>query len=353
MKHVTGAGDCVDCHSKTTVTGTSIIAGSQHTDGFNNYTSGNGKTFGKLAGKNCSNASCHSGGGRVKSVKTAQWGESLGCNGCHEAAALTTGAHAAHVGTRSYTCETCHYDTATGSTGIKNSAFHINYSTNVRLSSGQYYPNLTCSTNACHGSSLPAWNVPASGGCGTCHAVTSPLIGSGAHTAHYTGVAYGPGMTQDAASCQICHVYTTSTAPIHVNSQVELVNGFSRNGTLFPLPQPDHQLGRRAVSCESCHTTGTLSVIGGITAPPEDVAASAGHGRAGIDLGCVACHDNTSAISTATVGDKRLLAGLTGSADAECDYCHKDSGSAPKHAEPRWQRHHLRRLPRCARHHER
>ena len=328
-KHVASAADCASCHSKTTTTGTSIIAGSQHIDGFINYTSGNGKTFGKQVNKNCSDISCHSGNGRVKPVKAAQWGASLGCNGCHESAAIATGAHAAHVGTKAYSCETCHNATATGSSAIKNAAFHMNYSTNVRLTTGTYNGNLTCSTSACHGSATPKWTDASTGACGTCHAATSPVIATNAHDAHFTA-AYGPGLAQNVTGCQVCHTYTTAT---HVNQAVNLNSGFSTNGTCSTCHQKATDWKNAATAtCASCHSTigGALSVINGETAPDKTAATTSGHGKTGIAQTCTACHDATGAHIGVSGGTKRLLSSLgDGTTNLSCTFCHNNPAKVP------------------------
>lgn len=328
-KHVVSAADCANCHSRTTTTGTSIIANSQHTDGFINYTSGNGKIFGRQANKTCSDISCHSSNGRVKQVKAAQWGASLGCNGCHESTALATGAHAAHVGTKSYACEICHNATAIGSSAIKNAAFHMNYSTNVRLSMGTYNGNLTCSTSACHGSATPKWTDPGTGACGTCHAVTNPLIATNAHGAHFTA-AYGPKLVQDVNGCQVCHIYTTAT---HANQTVNLNSGFSVNGTCSTCHQKTTDWTKAAtVTCESCHSTtgGALSIINGKTAPDKTSAAVSGHGKPGVAQACTACHDRTGAHIGVAGGVTRLLPALgDGTTNLQCTYCHNNPLTVP------------------------
>jgi predicted CxxxxCH...CXXCH cytochrome family protein len=332
-KHATSAAACVNCHSKTTTTGTAIIANSQHTDGFINFTSGNGTSFGKQANKNCSNISCHSGNGRVISVQTAQWGATLGCEGCHANANLS-GAHTAHVSTRAYGCEQCHSNTASSKTALKaGTTLHMNYSTNITLASGTYNGNLTCSTSSCHGTATPNWKVAASAACGTCHAATSGstsgLIASNAHTAHYTAT-YGPGMNGAAdTSCAACHTYTGTNSATHPNGTVNLAAGFSANGACVNCHKQTTNWTTGRVSCESCHSTagGDLSVISGVTAPDKTAAATSGHGKAGIAQGCTACHDNNSAHISGVLGDSKRLLSALGTGNTNCNYCHDNTST--------------------------
>lgn len=332
-KHVSTAADCVNCHSKTTtVNGTAIIAGSQHTDGFNNYTSytAGGKTFGRLANKTCSNISCHSSNGKVLNVVPAQWGAVLNCSGCH--LTLTAG-HTAHLGL--YGCVDCHSTTVSSNTNISTPANHLNNAIEVAGAKvASFIPaDHSCSTS-CHMSGAPKWNVPTSGQCNSCHAVTGPLISTGAHSAHFTGTPRGPGMALNVASCSICHVYNGETTAPHADGTTNLQTGYNINGVCANCHKQNSTQWATAASatCESCHNTtgGALSQINGVTAPDVTPAATSGHGRAGIGQSCVACHDKNSVHINGTLGasleDKRLLPGLIGSNNTECNFCHADSG---------------------------
>lgn len=326
-KHVTGAADCVNCHSKTTTNGTSIIANNQHTDGFINYTAGNGKTFNKLADKTCSNISCHSGGGIVQNVGNAQWGATLDCQGCHST--LST-SHSAHTGI--YGCLSCHSDSVTDSTHIKAGGLHMNSAINV---AGATFTSVdvaahTCATS-CHMSATPNWTQASSGQCGTCHAATSPLISTNAHAVHFTATK-GPGLTQDVAGCQVCHTYTGERTSTHSDGAKNLNGGFAVNGACGTChKQTSTQWATAAsVTCESCHSTagGALSVISGVTAPDKTAAASSGHGKTGIAQSCNVCHNTATAHISGTLGDSnRIFANYSGSAG--CNFCHDNHTTVP------------------------
>jgi len=326
QKHVAVASDCQNCHSTTTLDGVSIV-GNAHTNGAIETVKGNGKDF-TIVGQTCSNISCHSGNGIVASVPPATWGVALACDGCHGyGATLATNAHSKHVSGKGYICSTCH-----------NGSTHINANVEVAGAGLVFAPvPKTCATSACHGSSTPSWANLASGGCGSCHdalsgSLPNGLISTNAHSAHYTA-AYGPGFNGASAtganSCATCHVYTTDTAATHPNGTPDLNIGYSKNGACSTCHAQTTNWATGKVSCESCHSTtgGALSVIGGVTAPDKTAAATSGHGKAGIAQACTACHDNTGSHISGVLGDNnRLRAGLTGSANAECNFCHLDSG---------------------------
>uniref|UniRef100_C6E612 Cytochrome C family protein n=1 Tax=Geobacter sp. (strain M21) TaxID=443144 RepID=C6E612_GEOSM len=332
QNHVVGAANCQNCHSSTTVDGLTIKAGTAHTDGTRTVAAGNGKSF-VIAANSCSAVSCHDGGGIVAGVGAAKWGQSLGCAGCHgDAATLTTNAHAAHVSTKGYACDTCHAQTVTGSTNFANKALHGDAIVEVAGVKVTSFATDTknCATS-CHLSGAPKWNDTASGACGTCHNALSTtvngLVSSNAHSAHFTAT-YGPGMNGAAAtSCAGCH--TPNTAASHADGTLNLAIGYNKIGTCSSCHKQNTNWTTGRVSCESCHSTagGELSVIGALAAPDKTGAATAGHGKAGIDQSCSACHDANSAHINGVAGDnKRLLGALTGADNQECNYCHADAG---------------------------
>ncbi|MBJ6802737.1 CxxxxCH/CxxCH domain c-type cytochrome [Geomonas propionica] len=332
LNHVASAADCVSCHADTTVDGTTIKAGTFHTNNTRDLKAGNGKGFTVVAGA-CSAVSCHSGNGIVANVADVKWGASLGCNGCHgNASSLVTNAHAAHVSTKGYTCDTCHAATVSGNTFFVNKALHGDATVEVagaNVTTWSGTTTKTCATS-CHLSATPQWNVPASGACGTCHTAlsntTGGLISSNAHSQHFTA-AYGPGFNSTlTTSCSNCH--TSNTASTHADGTLNLAAGSNKIGTCSTCHQQSTNWTTGRVTCESCHSTagGALSVIGGITAPDKTSAATTGHGKAGIAQACSACHDNTAAHISGVLGDqKRLLSTLVGATNQECDYCHTNA----------------------------
>jgi predicted CxxxxCH...CXXCH cytochrome family protein len=329
--HVAGAADCQNCHATTTATGLALLPGSAHTNGTLDVVAGNGKSF-TFVGKTCSNVSCHSGNGIIAAVAPATWGASLGCTGCHgDAGTLSSNAHAKHVAGKGYSCATCHASTVSGNATIVNPALHGDGAVEVAGSFSYTAAAKTCATTACHGSSTPSWTNTASGACGSCHAALSTtaggVIATNGHLAHL-GAAYGPGLAAgSAASCAVCHLYTTDTAATHPNGTVDLVAGFNKIGACASCHKQSTNWTTGRVSCESCHSTagGALSTVGSVTAPDKTLAASAGHGKAGIGQACAACHDPNAAHISGVLGDNnRLLPGLSGPVNTECNFCHQN-----------------------------
>ncbi len=268
---------------------------------------------------------CHSHNNSVSSFSVTGGN----CAACHgDASTLVTNAHSAHVKTRGYSCDTCHAVTVSGNSTIIKGALHGDSIVEVAGASITNFSasDKTCATS-CHLAAKPAWSKSASGACGSCHAALSTtangLIASNGHNAHFAA-AYGPALAGGSVnSCAICHIYTANNAASHVSGKVDMAAGAC---STCHKQATNWTAGR--VTCESCHSTagGALSVIGGITAPDKSSAAVSGHGKAGIAQACTACHDNSGSHISATLGDnKRLLSGLTGSINAECNYCHTDS----------------------------
>ncbi len=305
LKHVpTGAGAavCAKCHQKTTTTGTTLIAGNQHTDKFNNYTSNTGATFGKLANKTCSNISCHSGGGIVVGVSNAQWGATLTCTGCHgddTVGTLSTN-HAGHVNNTAvlgtnYGCVDCHSSTVSNNTTVSTPASHLNSFVNLSSNSGRlprysgaFSAAYSCSASYCHSDGKGAyktiaWNAAAID-CKGCHgsaaapAFTSQygepnsanagagVAGANSHQKH---VPTGAG----AAVCAKCHQKTTTTGTTLIagNQHTDKFNNYTSNtgATFGKLANKTcsniscHSGGSAqwgaTLNCESCHPRSTLS----------------------------------------------------------------------------------------------
>ena len=351
-KHATSSATCANCHSKTTTTGLAIIAGSQHTDGFINYTSGNSKTFGKQAGKTCSNISCHSGNGIVANVPAAQWGATLNCNSCHNIPASSVGgSHTPHLAKVGITCEDCHTATASGSTAIKSVASHANANTEVGGGIVTAYNNSTktCATVCHNGTSLPWGNTGGTTVCGSCHSVGPNFGGNFAqyntgdtaiHNVHFAGnsVAYGPQMNV-STGCSVCHNYTGISDARHDNQRINLNvtnvlspystlakgnSGFTATScTTCHKQSTTWQTAR--LTCESCHT-GALSVIGVKTAPDKSSAATTGHGKSGIVQACTDCHNNNSQHIGVAGGTKRLFDIYSSTTSGRgCNTCHSNS----------------------------
>ena len=328
QKHVAAAGaaTCANCHSKSTTTGTTIIAGSQHTDGFINYTAGNGKSFGRGTGKTCSNVSCHGGSGIVAAVADAQWGATLDCNGCHGGPAalgtniLVSGKHTQHVNQAGVIgdnlgCADCHAKTVSSNSTISDSAKHLNafldYS-GVKAGGSSSYSTGTgiCSASYCHSSGKkgqsgmvatvepanPSWSGAALN-CKGCHgAQVTPTAGvafnSVAGEPNYTNGGSGANnanshqkhvKTDGATTCVYCHSTTVDATGIvivgnHTNKAVNVASG---GGKTFGYP------GSKTCSSVSCHSGAAFSAANAIW---------------GSSLDCKGCHATLSGAHTRHVG---------------------------------------------------
>jgi len=356
QKHVKsdGAATCANCHSKTTTDGTTIVAGSQHLNALANYTSGNGKSFGKVAGKTCSNISCHSGNGMVPSVASAQWGATLDCNGCHGGpAALSTniiasGKHTQHVNQAGVIgdnlgCADCHAKTVSSNSVVSDPAKHMNvyldYS-GARAGNSATLSLGTCSATYCHSSgkkgmtgmvatvepAAPSWSGAAMT-CNGCHgAQATPTAGvdfnSVAGEPNYVSGAAGSDSANShkkhvgsagAATCANCHSKTTTngTAVIagsqHLNALANYTSGNGKSfgklagktcsnischsGNGIVAGVPNAQWGA-TLNCNGCHG-GPAALSTNILASGKHAAHVDNSGILGVNYGCVECHAKT------------------------------------------------------------
>ena len=296
----------------------------------------------------CLNTYCHSNGapsGLAAVYKAPTWalgkntivGSAGECSACHDAAPATN-AHTGHLA-HGYSCTVCHAATVAGNSTIKDASKHVNGIKEVVFSGAalgtQIDASARCSTSYCHSNgkgsyATPDWGVKASGACGTCHATApglgSPLIASGAHFAHFStsAAAYGPMLSQNSAGCQACHNFSSTN---HNNQSIDLNGslGYTGNGTGTCTPCHNGPVNwtTGAVTCESCHS-GIRSVINGATAPDTSLAATLGHGAPTIGKGCTDCHERNARHLN---GGTRLQAQLTGGLNVECRYCHDNSSA--------------------------
>ena len=290
--------------------------------------------------RTCANVYCHSNGNpRVsspgtgntiswKSATTPAWtfgrntilGTASECTSCHEYdSTLNTNAHYAHVTTVGLKCYVCHSATINSAGGIADRTKHANGQKDVVFATkpANYIgvftatinqTNASC-TNSCHGVATAVWTDPATGACGTCHAVPAT---SGAHTFHFTNAA-GPHIGTTQTDCAICHDNVGNGK--HANGQTDVKGCTPCHPTtamVWTLPT--------SVTCESCHT-GTASVVGAFTAPLKSLNSSIGHGQyssASLHVVCTSCHNASANHIGAGAAEKRLLVAGNGL----CDSCH-------------------------------
>jgi predicted CxxxxCH...CXXCH cytochrome family protein len=212
-KHVTSASSCVNCHSSSTTTGTSIkSAATSHINGTFDVSTEK-LTWG--ANKTCSNISCHDAGFHVGGYVTPskQWGATVlaDCSGCHgnkaTASSALSGAHNKHMNDSAnggaFNCIDCHSLTVSNNTTISDTTKHMNGF--VNFSGTNAGRSKTCSSIYCHSNgkggyaSIPTWSGTSPVAiCDLCHAAAN-LAGS--HSTHIS----------KSATCDQCHNSTTTT----------------------------------------------------------------------------------------------------------------------------------------------
>ncbi|GFE56445.1 CxxxxCH/CxxCH domain-containing protein [Geobacter sp. AOG1] len=315
----------------------------------------------------CTTTYCHSNGnpagvGIAYPASAPRWAAGAGtimglsgaarCGSCH-AATPATNAHTKHAaggaGNEAYGCVICHAATVSDNTTLlatarQSGGTHVNMVKDV-LFSGAVGANAlsgaSCSAIYCHSNggaasttgvaavySNPVWTTPSTGQCNSCHA-TNALATNG-HTAHLTAT-YGPNFNTSAlpVNCQNCHTtYVNETSAPHVSGTIDYAA--TACTTCHPTAGT-YVWNTGRVTCQSCHSGATLSIIGGATAPYKDSAVftSGGHGQYPASNTCQSCHDaNKAHISSVALADpKRLLAANDNNL---CTTCHNANAPASK-----------------------
>lgn len=365
-KHASAATDCIKCHgSSVNANGTSMQATGKHTDGTIDVVQGGTATFTYASGtKTCSTSNCHSGGGIIATVASAQWGATLGCAGCHgDAATLATNAHSKHLA-KGYTCDRCHSTTASSNTALVAAGAHMNNAANV-VGTGITYTNpgttKNCTTS-CHMTATPSWTTASTGACGTCHAIAKTTLTTGSHQKHINTTAVAAPYA--CASCHAGVVYDGTTASSYPSaSHYNGANDYTTCSTQYC-----HSDGTKATgftrkvepvwgtpftaTCASCHGDATAGATQIATGKHTAHLAS---GIAGI--GCATCHSTTVSNNT-TIGtvanhvDQKINVTidtnyggtystnlhLPGAASGSCstNYCHSNGQATPTYTAPAW-----------------
>jgi predicted CxxxxCH...CXXCH cytochrome family protein len=315
------------------------------------WKAGASPSYPKDTNRNCSNVYCHSNGAPRNasltpvltwtSIKWTSPSTSLTCSSCH-AASPATNAHARHVSAMGYNCVVCHAGTVDAANAIINKDNHVDgvktvvwQSGNPLLTGGQWSTSAaTCSTLYCHSNGrsgppnqTPQWTDSATGQCGDCHGF--PMTNFG-HPGHLTAT-YGPKFgTTAPGACDKCHTYTNETASTHVDGTLNMVTNACT--TCHPIAGTYLWTSTTRVTCVSCHSGGTVSIIGTHSAPYKDstLFASGGHGQAGANYdasrACETCHNANSDHINVGGGTKRLT--LTND-NTLCSSCHNDPAKVP------------------------
>lgn len=361
-KHTTsGVASCANCHSATTLTGTTIVTGSSsHINQAFNVGSNGVLTISYDTGtKTCSATYCHSnvqapGGVGAATVNSSPvWGGSaVNCASCHvnmsilpeTAEGLALGSHKRHVTDAAISCSACH---GTGFSATAVGPLHADGSINVTFTgkgTGTTYSqgsgNVpgdgygTCSTSKCHGRATRNWGlnttVPT---CEKCHgSAATALTGTFKDTAGSTGSVYvgthvshlaGIHNYSSPITCDQCHaVPATVTSFGHMSSMPAPLTwgalarnpSHLRGGGVSTAMVPTYSgaAGGRTCSNNYCHA-GVQDYSGGIYTPQGAGSSPAWGDPAYLGgSGCNKCHGYPP------VGP----AGSVHSASNNCNACH-------------------------------
>ncbi|RJQ43512.1 MAG: CxxxxCH/CxxCH domain-containing protein [Nitrospiraceae bacterium] len=328
----------------------------------------------------CTTAYCHSTGQSTTDGNSATpayaiptWGNSASaaCGTCHkvtEASGLTSGSHAAHLGTTGVNgCSDCH-------TGAANDASSYNYSNHVNKSidvansytkggtPGNGYG--TCSAAACHGNSSPTWGTDFTGidGCTKCHgtptaspapaytqAPPTDTAGDSAATDAQVGAhrAHLQSTISSNVACSECHIVpaivsaaghindatpgtaelifgalasSNSATPSYSGGQCSNVychggampKGTTNGADRTPIWNNTNYLtGNAANDCSRCHGY-----------PPSSLAVHSGKGA----TDCIICHNaGVNASGTGFTDPSSHINGTVNISD-NCNDCHSSKG---------------------------
>jgi predicted CxxxxCH...CXXCH cytochrome family protein len=384
-KHVTTtlykAALCGDCHDGAV---RNTTAPAQHLDGdLDVYDSSAGdlgypqdEAMGGSPYGSCSTAYCHStgqstsdGNSSTPTYATVTWADTAACGTCHkvtEASGLTSGSHAAHLGSSGVNgCGDCHTGAADNASAY-NSTEHVDKTIDVANSytaggaPGNGYG--TCTT-ICHGSTSPTWGTDLSlvATCAKCHgnqgtgdsyppddtngdsADTDDQVG--AHVAHMTLPSGYTDELNSGGNCNECHKVPSvvgDTGHIDATPQAEVFPGtINPEKADLNSVTPDYTAGTCTVYCHGSSMpkgssqgsdttpswnnanllTGTRSLVGDCSvchgAPPTTVTPHSGSESLSQ---CKDCHDHFNI--DGSLNNAALHINGSVEASAACNSCH-------------------------------
>ncbi len=324
---VRGSGDafCLDCHSNLAATGPvpPALANSPHgtytatTQTCNTCHDFRALPAGQIA--RSPDAAC------VECHATARTHAGEVCSACHEPHARTANLSLireviqglpirfrAYAGPDSFVdldnqtddlCTACHTQTAVNNRYVA-TVFH--------------YEGNDC--RQCHPHSAGFSPEPTS--CSVCHG-TPPS--SGAHLAHMNA----PDASR-ITDCATCHPAVTNwRQPGHRDGTIQLADGKplsqtttcnTCHGNTADQARAAWNTGAPITNCLGCHNAQNPARIAGVTAPAVSAYwQQSGHGAAGIQLQCTACHDASAPHISGRLGDATRL---KKEGDALCLDCH-------------------------------
>ncbi len=181
---------------------------------------------------------------------------------------------------------------------------------------------------------------PAPQSCDVCHGMPPA---SGAHLAHMNR-----GDAARVTDCTACHPAISAwNQPGHRDGTVQMADGRTLadtnactacHGNTAVQAKSAWKTGAALTNCLGCHNSQNPARTAGVTAPAVDAHwRENGHGAAGIDLACTACHDPTARHITGRLGDDTRL---KAQGDALCLRCHDGSKATAvsAHGNKNWPR---------------
>lgn len=244
-------------------------------------------------------ASCHgddfTGGKSGVSCITCHTDGPTACATCHRE---QTGSHALHRDAQ-LACAECHlvpdrWD-APGHIVGDTAPAEVTFGARASIDTGNRmgppsWDGSTCSNVYCHGAVMPAaggtntrpaWNAPATGACGTCHAAPPPSHArNDCATCHPSGAPHVDGVLQIGKTndCSGCHGSASSSAPPTDLAGNTFTTALGVGAHQAHLMAPSGLRG--PIPCETCHVVpATLTAAGHLDTAPADVNAVLGWDR--------------------------------------------------------------------------
>lgn len=366
---------CNNCHNNYVMPAESAVKPgfSDISIAFSNFGSTTGTYSGQVGlsynnmlgtgGLTCATVYCHSAGqSATGAVLTAgdyaapSWTGTVACGSCHkvsEVGGLTSGSHAAHLGTTLGNvtvngCGDCHAGAANNASAYA-SAEHVDgtidavggYSQGGSHPVGNGYG--TCATASCHDNgtgtpgATPIWGTVVSD-CSECHA-RKPATGS--HAKHLTGQTISSAI--DCAACHAGAVEATTAPAQHLDGNLDVYD--TAAGDLgYPADAAKGGVPYNSCSAAYCHSNGKgtfKTVAWGVTSTGcnfcHDNPPAGGHPS---DADCSKCHNHVAAADNAFTD---LTKHINGTVEAQVDSCTTCHGAGaykdPETADPDHKAH--------------
>ena len=342
---------CTECHGSfySAPTGTHVDGNVDWALNTNNFAFGSAATYSSAATgnsgtlapnntyRNCNNVYCHSdvqnngGTSGPVSYKTPTWGVAdLSCDACHGGAGQgngqpSTGSHALHVQSNSYSCLVCHNSGGSETTNHANGKIIMSFLSgtagpSAAYTQGTHTPGTggygTCSSTYCHGSSSssPTWGTSSGDAqCVKCHGVAG--INAATYTTDTRVAAPGYISTNGTRTgVDTAGKTGTITSRVSNSASVGAHDVHLRATASYSLP----------ISCDQCHLVPTT---------PNQVGHNDGN---------VPANNTWGSLATGTVmGETAVVPAYTAGSGGQCTnvYCHgvtRADGTIATRVTPTW-----------------